>query len=165
MVVKKRTILNVIILLFICVMILIGMYWPHRYPSAWWKYIHENKAEQIELLISSREINLEERIAGYTPLLYACFRNRYKIAKLLVQAGANVNVTNGAITPLNKAAAAGDFELVRMLIEKGADPNFGIKVGIVPLDWAKNDEIARFLIEHGAKVNVPDEIDGDTPLR
>jgi ankyrin repeat protein len=76
------------------------------------------------------------------------------------------------MNPLHAAASSGSFKLVRILIEY--DPayiNARDKGGSTPLLWAsegryfKDDgSVLRFLLEHGADVNVQDKV-GRTPLQ
>lgn len=114
-------------------------------------------------LLKSQKMNLEEKIAGYTPLLYACTRNNFKIAKMLVEAGADVNVTNDLVSPLCRGALAGDAELVGLLLQKGADPNL-TTTGGSPLDYSRNLTITKMLVEHGANINFKNPTEGFTPL-
>lgn len=144
--------------------IIYGMFAPKKYPSLWWKYIKENNIGKMSVLLTSKKINLEEKIAGYTPLLFACSRNNFKIAKMLVAAGSDVNVTNDLISPLSRGALAGEAEFVKLLLQKGAKPNLTITTGGSPLDYSKNIIITKILVEHGADINFKNPVDGFTPL-
>merc|ERR1712100_21540 len=89
-----------------------------------------------------------------------------EIAKLLLENGAKVNQadTEGR-TPLNEAAEQGHTEITNLLLKKGADPNNIARKsdGSTPLHYAANAEIAKLLLDNGAKVNQADN-DGYTPL-
>ncbi len=125
---------------------------------------------------------------GVTPLMNAASCGHDEIVKLLLKHGAKVDaVDNRGRTALYKAAARGRSEVVKTLIDAGADVNARMseegkeefdgnvrsgkfsgsaEFGTYPLHevstWG-NTEIARILLEHGAKVNSQDAY-GDTPL-
>lgn len=43
-----------------------------------------------ELIRQQADLNAQDE-KGYTPLIIACYNNRYEAARLLIQAGADVN--------------------------------------------------------------------------
>jgi ankyrin repeat protein len=57
-------------------------------------------------------------------------------------------------TPLHKAAECGNFELVKYLVTNGAKINAS-RSGLyaTPLCWAKNINVAKFLLDNGATMN------------
>jgi serine/threonine protein kinase len=97
-------------------------------------------------------------------LLINTIRNKWKV---LIDKGANVNVTNGEIiTPLFKATSSGDLEIIKLLIDRGADINARNNSGQTPLFWAvvyKRQAAIKLLLDRGADVNAKDNY-GKTPL-
>jgi ankyrin repeat protein len=70
-------------------------------------------------------------------------------------------------TALHEAASAGKEELIRRLLADGADPNARDESGASPLDeavWQGSVEIAKLLLDGGAKLNEPETKTGATPL-
>lgn len=60
---------------------------------------------------------------SWTPLIHAAMGNQIEIAKLLIEAGANVNArTQDGSTPLMAAAVMGHASMTRILLDEGADP-------------------------------------------
>jgi ankyrin len=73
---------------------------------------------------------------GMTPLLYAARDGRLEPARLLVAAGADLELGDGnAITPLLMASLNGQIAVARLLVERGADVNADDFWGRTPL-WA-----------------------------
>jgi ankyrin repeat protein len=72
----------------------------------------------------------------YTPLLYATLNNRLNFVKLLLENGANPNLTSAlnysplyhAVTPLIPYGQS-NYEMVELLIKKGADINCRYELG------------------------------------
>ncbi len=65
----------------------------------------------------------QKNVGGATALHIAARRGNLEICKILVENGANVNITdNEGWTPLMRAAIAKNSELVKFLINNGADP-------------------------------------------
>jgi ankyrin repeat protein len=103
---------------------------------------------------------------GVTPLMHAAAFGSPQAVKMLIDAGANVNATDGfGATAL--VWAAGDAAKARMLVEAGADVQARTTNGRTPLIVAAahdgNARTVRLLLERGAKVNSADE-QGDTAL-
>jgi len=73
---------------------------------------------------------------GMTPLLYAARDGRLEVARMLVAAGAELELGDGnGIRPLLMAALNGQIDVARFLAERGANVNAGDFWGRSPL-WA-----------------------------
>lgn len=83
------------------------------------------------------------------PLHSACINDNYKIAKLLVDYGASVNVAQSAgLSPLHISAEFGNIELIILLLEQGAKTDLRMEGGKLPADLAEEkgfNEIAQIL--------------------
>ena len=99
-----------------------------------------------------------------TPLHLAARGGNVEVVKYLLEQGANLQgLDNNKATPLITAAESGKVEIVKLLLEKGADPNAKNVVGRTGLHVTNNVEVARLLVQAGAKVTET-EMGGDTPL-
>ena len=105
-------------------------------------------------------------------------QNRYRasIIELLVYVGADINaqkmVEGKRMTPLIRAIKITKqrqkIGLVKLLIKLGADPNVRVNnvdggSALITSCYSSNYEIAKYLLNHGADVNIRDNYD-DTPL-
>jgi len=109
---------------------------------------------------------------GLTPLVFAAREGDLESAKLLIEAGAQINqVTEYGWTPLLTAVNNRNYQLAKYLLEKGADPNIANKGGWTPLYLATDNrnieggdypvpkpdldhlEIIKALLEKGADPN------------
>lgn len=82
------------------------------------------------------------------PLNHAVGFGRYKVASLLINADANVNLKGlDGLTPLHQAARIGNLRLAKLLVKNGADIHDLNDEGKTPLDVA-TDEFARTYNAH-----------------
>lgn len=99
----------------------------------------------------------EVQLGGFTPLLFAARQGNVENARLLLDAGADVNDTApGGASALVVAGFSGHGELGAFLLERGADPDAG-GAGYAPLHTAvlRGDaEFVKALLAHGADPNV-----------
>ena len=73
-----------------------------------------------------------------TPLVLACVYEQHEAVKLLIQAGADVNLTEKkARTPLHWACYNGNIDIVKLLIDNGANALIKDKDGKIAKDIAK----------------------------
>ncbi|KDN68039.1 hypothetical protein CSUB01_08283 [Colletotrichum sublineola] len=107
------------------------------------------------------------RSEGSMPLLIAARNGYERVVRMLLEAGADVYLSqfeNGKSLLL--ATKNGHKEVVRMLLDTGADVNFRDINGRTPLSIAAmmgHEEVVRMLLDTGADVNLKD-IDSETPL-
>jgi ankyrin repeat protein len=90
-----------------------------------------------------------------TLLHYAIRYRELEIARMLIGAGADVNLQDDdrGMAPLHWAASDGLEEFAQMLIGAGADVNMQDKIGQTSLHWAAeftDVEFVRMLVEAGA---------------
>ena len=116
----------------------------------------------VDALIKAPNINLNVRNAhGYTPLYLASMSGREQSARLLINAGAGINISdNGQWTALHTAACSGYDDIVRALID-APDVNLNVRdaKGHTPLHVAVisgREQSARLLINAGADINISD---------
>ena len=118
-------------------------------------------------------------MAGATPFLLATAACDVTLMRVLMEGHADVHIpTNKSTTPLMIAAGLGRYEdrtqeedrsaleAVRLLVDLGEDVNAIGENGYTALHGAAYvgaDDIVRFLVEHGAKVETMDNF-GQTPV-
>jgi ankyrin repeat protein len=106
---------------------------------------------------------------GYlvSPLGAALNGGHFKIAQLLYERGAEVDVQGAADTPLGAASSDGHLEIVQWLLSRGANSTVRHKCyGWTALHGAayyEHVEISRLLLQHKADIHAHDN-DGRTPL-
>ena len=132
----------------------------------------DREEEEVIEEIEGSELNLDyvgQR--GYTLLEIALEKGRFKIAKLLIEKGANVNTVNRAgYTPLINAIYTSNCDdeslaIVKLLISKGADVNHIDRENHSVLTHAhrmRRGDIVKVLEENGARVNHDGERDNES---
>jgi ankyrin repeat protein len=112
--------------------------------------------EAVKLLIAKENIEVDKTTPDKaTPLFMVVFKGYAEIADLLINAGANVNITYEGKTPLHLAIQKGYAAMVDLLIKARADVNIMYK-GKTPLHLAiqkGNVAMVDLLIKAGADVS------------
>ncbi len=121
-----------------------------------------------DLIVLGANVNWQDGHHGNrTPLHFAVRNELTKIARMLIDAGIDVNLQDeDGQTPLHMAVVRRNVKIVRMLIDAGADVNRQTKKGSTPLHRAAEFgkvEFAIMLIDAGADVNMQNR-NGETPL-
>lgn len=97
----------------------------------------------------------EPEYDGTTPLMRAVHAERHEIAKLLIDAGADVRRANSyGVTALYLAARAGDAFATRMLLTAGADANAALPAGeavLLTAVRAGDADVVRALLTGGVE--------------
>lgn len=116
--------------------------------------------EKIRYLIDTKGIDVNVRDEnGMTPLIYAAFFGHEKVAKELIDCGADVNASgsNGATALMASLQSTKGEKLARLLIDSGADVNACDAQGLTPLMTAiytDSIEMTLYLLEKGADIRV-----------
>jgi uncharacterized protein len=97
---------------------------------------HEEAARY--LLLKGAEVNICSRNGYHVyPIHSAVAANNTDITKILLEAGANVNVSQiSGLTPLHSAAHHGNIELIILLLEAGANVYAKTEDGKTPAELA-----------------------------
>ncbi|OUM58897.1 hypothetical protein PIROE2DRAFT_64118 [Piromyces sp. E2] len=133
------------------------------------KYCLTNTEIENICLDDINKINLNELTKDneYTPLLFACEKEKEEIVEYLIENGADIDKGNNTgDTPLIISCKKGNDNIVNYLINNGANINKENEDGDTPLMIAfnkENEDLIETLIENGADVDVENK-KGDIPL-
>jgi uncharacterized protein len=117
---------------------------------------------------------------GQTPFLRAALSGDLTVMKLLLEKGADPNISTFAGSTALMAASginwmggqtftedlATQLEAVKLCLEKGANVNAANSMGLTAVFGAANrgaDDILAFLVEHGARLDIKDK-EGRSPI-
>jgi uncharacterized protein len=106
-----------------------------------------------------------ETTSGTTPLMAAIEAGNTEVAEVIIQ---YANINAGDETPLMFAVWRNRIEIVKLLIKKRAEVNHKKTTGENALEWAVfngYDDIAKLLIEKGAKKEFSDQFLKIAPTR
>ncbi len=125
---------------------------------------------ELELINSSAKVNLQDKKSQASNLHRAITdRDEQKVQLLLSEGGLADFADEFGSFPIYSAVLRGSLAIVKLLVKFGANVNRVNCDGTTPLIIAVGPlfgdlEIAKFLIESGAQVNVQESMDGQTPL-
>lgn len=113
--------------------------------------------------IDTRDRRSFDDSGGKTALHQAVEHRHYEVARLLVSAGADLDVRDKlGDTALHLAVANNDVAMIELLLNAGADPNGGGRT-VTPLSNAALmgfTDAAKLLIDKGADPNHPVDVNG-----
>jgi hypothetical protein len=114
---------------------------------------HGSYSAAYRLMERGAPLNCQDKKDEWTPLTYAIYYHRWSIARVLIRAGANVNLADSANrTPLMWSAMRNSLTTAQLLVEYGADINAVDIGGRTALQYAiiyDNDSLAAYLAEAG----------------
>ncbi len=128
------------------------------------------RREQVESMMQEHPGLLDQRSPdGFPPLGLSIFFRQPKVARLLIEAGADVNAhadNAQRVAPVHAAAAVCDHASIRLLIERGADLGAKQQMDYTALHGAASRgdiTMAGLLLDAGADVSTQGT-DGATPF-
>lgn len=126
------------------------------------------RADEVERLLKGGAAADEKNAAGLTPLMTAARAGHLEVMRLLIAAGANINLFNDEYETcaLFQAMAWRNVEAVKVLTDAGADVNLFGKNGFTALMHAayKADRsLIKHLVSAGADIRAKNS-DGQTAL-
>jgi ankyrin repeat protein len=123
----------------------------------------------VKLLIVRDDVDVNIKVSGRTPLLWAAEKGHEAVVKLLLEKGAELETKDmyHGRTPLSWAAGNGHEAVVKLLLEKGAELETKGSNGQTPLSyaaWDGHEAVVKLLLEKGAELETKDSNNGRTPL-
>ena len=116
---------------------------------------HGANSAAYRLMENGAPLNYQDKKDEWTPLIYAIYHYNWRMAKVLIRAGANVNLADSANrTPLMWSAVRNSGVTATILVEYGADINAVDISGRTALQYAiiyTNYTLAAYLAEAGRR--------------
>lgn len=124
--------------------------WTALHLAAW-----QGHLGIVKLLVKQAAANVDGQTAdGRTPLHLASQRGQYRVARILIELGADVSLTSGGLnTPLHVAAETGHTSTSRLLIKHRADIHGQNALGLTALHLASQRghlATVKMLVDEGA---------------
>ena len=130
--------------------------------------IYNDDLVALEKELTRFNINFYIDQFGETPLLYAVMMEKYRMVDCLLDHGADMYIKNiFGDTAFHLAAKSGYFDMVRSFCAHNIMIDVVGQEGFTALNyavWLDFTNIAKFLIERGASLNIPDDVAHKTPL-
>jgi len=125
------------------------------------KLITNGKISKLKSHLEKGIVSLDDRLPnGWTALHLAVEENKIKMAKFLIDHGAQIEAkTDTGFTPLMTAVQSGNLEAIRMLVSYKADVNAQNSYHATPLMLAIADgklSIIQYLLKNGADTEITD---------
>ena len=137
----------------------------HRSDPMWWAACQGHVPLARALLESGCDVNKKVGSTSTTALVYAVGAGYPAVVKILIDAGADVNVVDGTGTALCEAAYKGYTVIVAMLLKAGADVNLTYPLHASLASLLEGNETCVFmLIQAGANIDKVDDR-GRTPMQ
>lgn len=107
-------------------------------PLALHEACKNNDIEKVrQLVVLPEKINIHDSTDGRTPLIWAAIRDNIQIARILLDAGAQIDSADKKnTTPLHWAAMGGDVPLCTLLLDNNACIEARDDQGLTSLHWA-----------------------------
>lgn len=118
------------------------------------------------LIERGADVNIVSSDRGDSALSIASGNNQLDKVRILLEKGANPNVTpTNGLSPLINASSKGYTDLARLLLDNGADPNLanGNYTPIIAAAGTGRTEIVKLLLDKGANPNTTGAL-GYTPI-
>jgi len=132
------------------------------------EYCGNGDVDALKTLMKNKQVDLNQKINGRTPLMTACRKNQPAIVKFLLKDEKTVDVNEDGMTPLYAACQEGHTEVVKLLLKhKKIEPD-RYTHDLNPLHIACQEgriEVVKLLLkEPKVLVNAQTFADYSTPL-
>jgi len=130
------------------------------------KAVIEGHLDVVKILYDN-DFSLEiTDLFGCVPLMLASMGDRADLVDFICSTGVSIEETDDAgSTSLMYAAANGNVDILNTLIKYGADVNVQDSDGLTPLMYTDSVDIAKILIDAGAKLDIVDSGNNDVISR
>ena len=109
---------------------------PNAATRELWRIAESGHVDELESVLPHAEINARNE-HGVTALMRAAYHGRGEMVRVLLEHGADPNLTrNDNFTALSLAAFFGHVEIVEVLMRHGANSDVATRFGTSPHMWA-----------------------------